>query len=410
MDLPAGWHWATLGELAADEPRSITDGTFGSNLTSAHYTDSGARVIRLQNIGNGVFRDAAAYISLDHFETLRKHEVRAGDLLVASLGENLPRACLMPEIGEPAIVKADCIRIRLRPDVDSHWVLLALQRREVKVWAEGIVKGVGRQRLGLKAIRSILIPIAPRIERDRVLRILEPQLSRIIRASRLADSAGVRRVSFRRSASDQAVSGTDLAMVPLGEFVDRVEAGRSFGGSAAPAGPGEWGVIRVSAMTWGEFRPEENKRVPVELANPKYEIQAGDVLVSRANTTAYVGAPVFVHDTRPNLLLSDKSLRLVPKSGVDPRWLVAAMSMQRVRSQVSALATGTKDSMRNISQSNLLSVSVPFASVEQQAAALVSCDAAGFEAERLTASIENVERRGMALRRSLLDAAFSGRL
>jgi len=230
MDLPAGWHWATLGELAADEPRSITDGPFGSNLTSAHYTDSGARVIRLQNIGNGVFRDAAAYISLDHFETLRKHEVRAGDLLVASLGENLPRACLMPEIGEPAIVKADCIRIRLRPDVDSHWVLLALQRREVKVWAEGIVKGVGRQRLGLKAIRSILIPIAPRIERDRVLRILEPQLSRIIRASRLADSAGVRRVSFRRSASDQAVSGTDLAMVPLGEFVDRVEAGRSFGG------------------------------------------------------------------------------------------------------------------------------------------------------------------------------------
>lgn len=81
MDLPAGWHWATLGELAADEPRSITDGPFGSNLTSAHYTDSGARVIRLQNIGNGVFRDAAAYISLDHFETLRKHEVRRATCL-----------------------------------------------------------------------------------------------------------------------------------------------------------------------------------------------------------------------------------------------------------------------------------------------------------------------------------------
>jgi type I restriction enzyme S subunit len=70
---------------------SITDGPFGSNLKTEHYTDSGPRVIRLQNIGDGVFVDAVAHISAEHFETLRKHEVFGGDLVIAALGETLPR-------------------------------------------------------------------------------------------------------------------------------------------------------------------------------------------------------------------------------------------------------------------------------------------------------------------------------
>ncbi|MGH3903860.1 MAG: hypothetical protein ACRDTE_06690, partial [Pseudonocardiaceae bacterium] len=111
--LPPGWQIATIDELKASESRAITDGPFGSNLTSAHYTADGARVVRLQNIGDGVFNDARAYISMQHFEGLRNHEVAAGDLLIASLGEELPRACIAPASLSPAIVKADCIRVRL---------------------------------------------------------------------------------------------------------------------------------------------------------------------------------------------------------------------------------------------------------------------------------------------------------
>ena len=90
------WAVATLNDLQADEPRAITDGPFGSNLASRHYTESGPRVVRLQNIGDGRFIDERAHISEEHFESLRAHEVLPGDLLVASLGEVLPRACLAP--------------------------------------------------------------------------------------------------------------------------------------------------------------------------------------------------------------------------------------------------------------------------------------------------------------------------
>ena len=168
-DLPPDWTWARLEDLAAAEPRAITDGPFGSNLKTAHYTDSGPRVIRLQNIGDGVFRHEDAHISEEHYMSLIQHSVKAGDLVVASLGETLPRACLVPNWVPPAIVKADCIRVRLHPDLNPSYVSFALQRPELRRETATLIKGVGRPRLGLQGIKSLAVPLstAPSADTDR---------------------------------------------------------------------------------------------------------------------------------------------------------------------------------------------------------------------------------------------------
>ena len=90
-ELSDRWVWASVDQCALDES-AITDGPFGSNLKSSHYQEHGPRVIRLQNIGDGEFIDAKAHISQEHFEELTKHAVEKGDLVVAMLGEVLPRA------------------------------------------------------------------------------------------------------------------------------------------------------------------------------------------------------------------------------------------------------------------------------------------------------------------------------
>lgn len=49
---------------------------------------------------------------------------------------------------------------------------------------------------------------------------------------------------------------------------------------AEPRRPGEWGVLKVSAVTWGEFLAEENKRLPPSLdPRPECEVKAGDFLL-----------------------------------------------------------------------------------------------------------------------------------
>jgi len=73
---------------------------------------------------------------------------------------------------------------------------------------------------------------------------------------------------------------------------------------------------------------------------------------------ARIGGVLVPHDF-PHLILSDKSLRLIPRSGVTPSWLLAALRSRPARTQIEVLATGTKESMRNISQAKLRRVEVP---------------------------------------------------
>ncbi|MEU1673831.1 restriction endonuclease subunit S [Streptomyces roseifaciens] len=157
------------------------------------------------------------------------------------------------------------------------------------------------------------------------------------------------------------------AWATVGDLLVGSDTGKSFKCDPRPAAPEEWGIIKVSAMTWGEFRSAENKALlDNTLVNRNYEIQSGDILVSRANTVEHVGAPVLVGDVRPRLLLSDKSLRFTPGSTVDRDWFVYWLRSSAVRKAIAAKASGTSDSMRNISQSDLKAIVLPIPPAAEQ--------------------------------------------
>ena len=173
------WSFIPLGELAADERNSITDGPFGSKLKTEHYTDAGPRVIRLKNIGDAEFVDAKAHVSDAHFATLQKHRVFPGDIVIAALGENPPRSCLVPESLGPAIVKADCIRFKAGPRVLPKFLNYALNGPTLRHHAKAIIHGVGRPRLNLGEIKALPIPVPPLPEQRRIVAEIEKQFTRL---------------------------------------------------------------------------------------------------------------------------------------------------------------------------------------------------------------------------------------
>lgn len=141
---------------------SIVDGPFGSSLTSAHYSEAGTRVIRLGNVGINEFKAGdEAFISDDYAATLAAHAALPGDVIVAGLGDDrmpLGRACVLPDIG-PAIVKADCYRVRPTPSVSPAflaWVLSAPPTRGLMKLA---ARGSTRERLNTSVVLDIEVPI-----------------------------------------------------------------------------------------------------------------------------------------------------------------------------------------------------------------------------------------------------------
>ena len=224
VPLPEGWRWAKVQELAAPEPRSLTDGPFGSNLKSSHYTDAGPQVIRLQNIGDGVFLDSEAHISPEHFETLRKHEARAGDVVVAMLGEDLPRACVVPARLGAAIVKADCVRFRVARPFNPGCIAAFLNAPQSRGATRKLIHGVGRPRLGLKLFRQLELPVPPSAETDRLETALDGHLSRLDAAVSGLERAQANLKRYRASVLKSAVEGR---LVPTEAELAR-EEGRDY--------------------------------------------------------------------------------------------------------------------------------------------------------------------------------------
>ncbi|UQA63260.1 restriction endonuclease subunit S [Polyangium aurulentum] len=157
-------------------------------------------------------------------------------------------------------------------------------------------------------------------------------------------------------------------MSTVGAVLIRTETGKSVKTQERPTRDDEFGILRVSAVTWGEFNPRENKAVL-----PGYDpgacprVSKNDLLISRANTLELVGAAVLVDRDYPNLLLSDKIIRLVPdKNLVEPRYLLRALRTSATRQHFAARAGGTSGSMQNISQEDIRSTPLPLPPLQEQ--------------------------------------------
>ena len=178
-NVPEDWGVVPLRRVTLDS----CDGPFGSGLKSSHYTEEGIRVVRLQNIGHGEFKDSdAAFISSEHYSSLGDHSVISGDVLIAGLGDNnhpAGRACVAPENIIPAMVKADCFRFRLNQTrIQPRFAALQLTAT-APVTSALLSTGATRQRTNLQATsgRAIGIPSVP--EQNLIVKYITAEVSGI---------------------------------------------------------------------------------------------------------------------------------------------------------------------------------------------------------------------------------------
>ncbi len=170
-NLPDKWAWAITDQVAANDDNAITDGPFGANLKTDHYIETpGYRVVRLQNIGRGHFRNEnRSYIDKDRFESLAKHWIFAGDLVVAGLVDPFVRCCEVPHDIGPALVKADCYRFKVHPNFLARFVQYYFNSPLCQRFAAIHHHGMTLVRIGLGNFRRIPIPVPPLPEQHRIV-------------------------------------------------------------------------------------------------------------------------------------------------------------------------------------------------------------------------------------------------
>lgn len=211
---------------------------------------------------------------------------------------------------------------------------------------------------------------------------------------------------------------TDLPELPEGwvwagvdSLLSDIETGKSFKCDERPPVQDEIGVVKVSAVSWGEYDEQKSKTCTDESrVNSDLLVKTGDFLFSRANTVELVGACVIAKTVSLNVMLSDKILRFVFVDDELKPWLLYLLRSKLGRKQIEAMATGNQESMKNIGQERLRSIAIPIPPKYEMEELIASVEQAFYLANQQIVANERLLKHSTVQRQNILRAAFAGQL
>ena len=128
-------------------------------------------------------------------------------------------------------------------------------------------------------------------------------------------------------------------------------------------------VLKTSAISDGLINIDEAKPVvKKEYARLKCPVKKGSIIISRMNTPQLVGACGYVAEDAKGYFLPDRLWQVVNSKPekYDFRWLNFLLNQYRYKNAIHAVATGTSNSMKNISKERLLEIRIPRPFIEEQ--------------------------------------------
>ena len=309
---------------------------------------------------------ASNYVDEDDLATLGAVPIPEGSIVFAKIGEAIAQ-------NFRAVTKCKMLIdnnvMALVPDrrlVDTRYLYYFLTQLDLyRLTSSTTVPALRKSTL-----ETIRFPAPSLSEQQRIAAILDKADAIRRKRQEALDALIDLRVSqFDRWFSPLFGTTAEDDYVPVSSFVKRFEGGINLGTPERPSPDTRDFILKVSAVTWGDYRQEECKPLPSDYSPPlEHYVRAGDLLFSRANTTELVGATVYVFETPSNRVLPDKLWRFVwdDPAKVEPLFVWALFNHPRIRYEIGRRATGTSGSMKNVSMEKVLSIRVPWPQIDDQ--------------------------------------------
>ena len=212
-------------------------------------------------------------------------------------------------------------------------------------------------------LKILQIPLPPLAEQKRIAGILDAaDKLRAKRRESLARLDTLLQSTFLDLFGDPVTNPMGWEFKPLAYGVESFEGGKNLTPTDIDR-PDSVRVLKVSAVTSGEYRPDQSKAFSSEeIVQSSHMVKKGDLLISRANTAALVGAVCHVWDTVGLEMLPDKLWRFIWNDSrrIEPLYMLHLARSDYFREQLIQRATGTSGSMKNIGKKKMLEIPIPY--------------------------------------------------
>lgn len=177
--VPAHWDVVRFKHIKSWRPNAFVDGPFGSNLKSEHFVDDGdVYVIESGFATTGALSfSGLKQITLEHFETIQRSEVCAGDIVIAKIGARYGMCSILPWIDKPAVVSGNSLKLTVDEEIcDSRFAVFVLQHLKERGAIEDIVNMTAQPALSLGEMNNLPFPLPSLDEQLSIVSELEIQL------------------------------------------------------------------------------------------------------------------------------------------------------------------------------------------------------------------------------------------
>jgi len=416
--IPEGWRECELGELVHIKS--------GFAYKSTDWVDDGVPVIKIANVRNGnVDVDGCSYVTQRTANETSSFGVSFGDLLMTLTGEI--GAIGVYKESFPARLNQRVARIGIKNSDDILFDFLRLflespAARQI-LWSKA--QGMAQPNISPKEVLSLLIQFPPLDEQEKIVEILEEQLSRLDVA--LASVNAVRKIAARfrlsllHAAFTGALTGHDSSTGAIPESWELIGLESLLSVSIG----GIWGeesglleidvdVVRVTELkAHGVIEPSTAARRSI--TRKQFEsraLQIGDLLLEKSGggPNTPVGRVGYVSSVdRPTVCSNFMQLMRPDSEKVCPVFLHLFLTFIHSNGETIPMQTSTTN-IRNIKTPQYMAHLVPCPQLDEQESIIQILDEQLSRLDSSLAIAGLIEKKASAMRRSLLHAAFTGEL
>ncbi len=323
------------------------------------------------------FLSNARYVSREFFESMGSGIIREGDVLLVKDGATIGKVAVVTRyVVTEAAVNEHVFLLRFNDRQNQKFHFYSLQSSYVQQQIGCEIRGAAQPGLNSEFQGSVLFPEPSRDVQDKIANYLDREIARIdnliAEKERMLELMEERRAALISRVVTHGLD-LDVPMKPCDqEWLDEIpmhweirrikflaesmDQGSSPVAANMPAELDELGVLKLSAVSKGRFKREENKALRASDGDDeKFSLRKGDVLITRGNTPDLVADVACVPEDEPNLLIPDLIYRLrVRADQVLPEYLTYFLVTTESRVQIRRDARGSSGTMVKVSQGHVL--------------------------------------------------------
>ena len=257
-------------------------------------------------------------------------------------------------------------------DSNNYYYAYALREMARAGFIQSLYRGIRERSSDFRfdVFARQYLPVPPRDEQDQIVRYLDWQVSkinRLISAKRKEIDLTREYLSVKIEDAFNSVIGTSSVMLPLGRYIRKIESGTSVNSIMGSANAGAHGVLSTSCVYGNCFNASQNKQVaPIDYERVSCPVRKDTVIVSRMNTPSLVGACGYSDKDIDNVFLPDRLWQVYFNDTLMPEFVWRYLSRQSVQSWFATIATGSSNTMKNITKLQFKTVLIPNIDLEKQ--------------------------------------------